>query len=77
MSHKIVIRQGQLSTLYTDKLPLHQLGRLEVTRASNVEYDNVRGGWTVELADGTMLDGCWARREDALAAEVEVVNSRL
>lgn len=55
MSHKIVIRNGVLSTLYTDTLPLHELGQLEITRASNVEYDAHKQGWTVQLADGMYL----------------------
>ena len=77
MRHTIIIRKGKLRAIYTDKLPFHNLGVLTVVRASNVEWDNARQGWTVELADGTKLPGVWKNRQEALDAEVEAVNARL
>jgi len=77
--HLIVVKPGGvIRTLYTDRLPLNRMfpGQ-ETTRASNVEWDPARQGWTVELADGTRLDGCWPIRAAALAAEEEAVNARL
>ena len=75
--HRITIRQGVIRLLYTDTLPLERLGPITVTRASHVEFDEDRQGWTVTLADGTQLPGCWPKRSEALAAEVEAVNARL
>ena len=76
--HLIVVHPGGIvRTLYTDRLPLARLGRLTVTRASHVEYDNARQGWTVELAGGTHLPGVWASREEALRAEAEAVARQL
>lgn len=56
MDHVIVIDlDGNIKTLYTDKIDLHSLGRLHVERASNVEWDDEKQGWTVEFADGWHL----------------------
>ena len=84
---------GSVRTLYTDMIDLRELGALDVQRASNVEWcDDERGGWTVQFPDGSYLcnlghgfvkseRGNWrwlfASRDEALAAEVAYLNSRL
>jgi len=76
--HRIVVKPGGLVvSVYTDKLAFSKLGPLKVTRASHVEFDEQRQGWTVTLADSTQLPGIWPDREAALALEKEVVNARL
>ena len=48
-------KDGTVRALYADELRLQEFGAMKVERASNVEFDNGRGGWTVEFTDGTML----------------------
>ena len=39
---------GSAHCLWTDAISLHGLGRLEITRASNIEFDNVTQHWEVK-----------------------------
>ncbi len=64
---------GTVWCLYTDSIPLAALGRLQIRRASTVEFDNGRQGWTVTFPDGGRLEG-FATRAAALQAERGVVN---
>ncbi len=38
---------GTASCLWTEALPLHELGRLEVHRATNIEFNNTSQHWEV------------------------------
>jgi hypothetical protein len=50
---KIVIRpDGTVEGLYTDMIPLQALGNLNVSRATNVEFDSNRQEWAVTLPNG-------------------------
>ena len=39
---------GTAQCLWTEALPLHELGRLEITRASNIEFNNTAQHWEVK-----------------------------
>ena len=72
-----VTTDGDLFFIYKDNHPLLELGPLEVTRASNVEFDSDRQEWIVVL---NFPDGSRARlpeghknRTAAIAYEVEVL----
>jgi hypothetical protein len=39
---------GTAQCLWTEALPLHEIGRLEVTRASNLEFNNSTQHWEVK-----------------------------
>jgi hypothetical protein len=39
---------GTAHCLWTEALPLHELGRLEITRASNIEFNNTTQNWEVK-----------------------------
>jgi hypothetical protein len=45
------VPDGTARCLWTEAVPLHELGRLEVTRASNIEFNNSTQRW--ELKDRT------------------------
>ena len=45
-----VTPDGNIRCLYTDEIDLPQLGRLQVSRASHVEFDNHLRKWTVTSA---------------------------
>lgn len=50
---KIFIRpDGQVEGLYTDTVPLKDLGALNVKRATHVEFDVERQEWVVTLPSG-------------------------
>ena len=61
---------GTLAAVYTDTLDLDVLGRARIERASHVE-PTPDGTWTADLSpvSGPVL-GPYARRSEALAAEV-------
>lgn len=67
---------GDVDCLYTDKINLKEIGKLDVSRASTVEWDNDIQGWVVDiLIDGHKI-GPFDSREDALCAEVEYLNGK-
>jgi hypothetical protein len=39
---------GTAHCLWTDAIPLHELGRLEITRASHIEFNNDEQKWEVK-----------------------------
>jgi hypothetical protein len=39
---------GTAQCLWTEALPLHELGRLEITRASDIEFNNSTQQWEVK-----------------------------
>ena len=41
---------GTARCLWTEAVPLHELGRLDIHRASTVEFDDVKKQWEVRLA---------------------------
>jgi len=45
---------GTAICLWTEALPLHELGRLEITRASNIEFNNTTQHWEVIDSRGRM-----------------------
>jgi hypothetical protein len=43
---------GTAQCLWTEALPLHELGRLEIDRASNIEFNNATQHWEVKDRKG-------------------------
>ena len=43
---------GIAHCLWTDAISLHELGRLEITRASNIEFNNATQQWEVKDRKG-------------------------
>lgn len=41
---------GEIRCLWTDELPLRELGEIQVARASNVDWDAAAGEWVVSVA---------------------------
>jgi hypothetical protein len=40
--------EGIAQCLWTEALPLHEIGRLQVIRASNIEFNNLTQQWEVK-----------------------------
>jgi hypothetical protein len=47
--------EGTVQCLWTEIVPLHELGRLEIQRASNVEFNSSRQHWEVHSRTGRLL----------------------
>jgi hypothetical protein len=47
--------QGIITGLYTELIELNQLGRLEITRASTIEFNPTNQQWEARDAVGTLL----------------------
>ena len=45
---------GTAQCLWTDVLPLHELGRLQISRASNLEFNNATQQWEVRDQKGNV-----------------------
>jgi hypothetical protein len=45
-------REGTAQCLWTEGLPLNELVRLQVTRASNIEFNNATQQWEVKERRG-------------------------
>jgi uncharacterized protein (DUF1919 family) len=77
--HTIVFSQeGTARCLWTEVLPLGELGRLEVERASAVEFNDSTQKWEVRLASNpeevAFTD---ASRQTCLDWEKDTINERL
>lgn len=47
--------QGTVTGLYTELIELSQLGRLEIKRVTNLEFNPVTQAWDVTDAGGALL----------------------
>jgi hypothetical protein len=68
---------GTIRGLYTEALDLLEFGALHVRRASLVEWDDDRRGWTVTANDGTFLAGPFLSRSLAVTWEIGYWNTKL
>ena len=66
---------GDVTTLYTEAVDLCALGFLEVSRASTIEWDSTKQGWTITLRDGTVIPHTFEQRVDALKFEVAYIQA--
>lgn len=60
---------GGVQMLHSDAVDLTELGQVEITRASNVEWSNERQAWYVQSALTLVVLSWFASREAALAWE--------
>ena len=72
-----ILPDGNIETLYTDKIDLSAIGRLNINRASNVEYCNEKQGWMVKIIGTKMIFGPFECRQEALKAEVAFLNIKM
>ena len=75
----IVLDESGAKAVYDDRLAgLLDAGTSMIARASHVEYDNLCGGWTADMApsSGPIL-GVFSLRGEALAAEREWLRTNL
>ena len=68
-----IAADGTVRTLYTEAIPLNEIGSCTIRRASHVEPDT-SGRWFAEMIGGPVL-GPFTTRSAALAAEVEYLET--
>ena len=71
--HITLAPDGTARCLWTEAVPLHELGRLEIQRAYSVEFDNQAQAWRVFDPTGDCLY-CSPSRETCLAWERRHLN---
>ena len=69
----IIGLDGTARCLWSESLPLHELGRLDIQRAYALEFDNQAQAWRVIDATGDCLY-CSPSRETCLAWEQKHLN---
>ncbi len=71
----VISTGGVITTIYDETLDLSAIGQQRIVRASHVEPDD-EGRWFAEIIGGPTL-GPFARRSDAISAEVEWLRAQL
>ena len=64
---------GTAQCLWTEAVPLHELGQLKIQRACSIEFDNPAQAWRVFDRKGKCLY-CSPSRETCLAWERQYLN---
>ena len=73
----IISPHGLVSTIYSEEIDLAAIGRTSIRRASHVE-PTAEGLWAADLSPvGGPVLGPFAKRSDALAAEVSWLTEHL
>lgn len=65
----LVTKEGGVQMLHDDVAALETLGKVEISRASHVEFDNEKQKWFVQSAKTMKVLGFFDSRELALAWE--------
>lgn len=68
---------GQARCLYTDALPLSEIGSMEVRRASSIEYNNRTRMWEVVLASEDRVAFTHPSRAACVEWEIATINQGL
>ena len=78
MSHTLSIDEsGDIETLWTDALPLAELGAMTMTRASNIEFNEELQMWEVFIAGSRVAYYANKSRQACLDWEIEYFNRRI
>lgn len=72
-----ISEDGTARCLWTEEMPLHEIGRLEIKRASTVEFNPDSQQWEVRLMGSKGIDFSHPSRAVCIAWEVETLNKRL
>jgi hypothetical protein len=72
-----ITENGSCIAVWDDSNAMQAIGDLEVTRLSDVEFDNKEQGWKVHFRNGLTLPGLYQQRIEALNAEISYVDDHL
>ena len=74
---KVVIKpNGDSTMVYNDKIIVDKLGKREITRASNVEFNADTRKWEARLPDGTPIAADFSR-DQTIKEEIAYLEERL
>jgi len=69
---------GALTCLWTDKVPLAELGHVQVERASSIEFNHTKQEWEVRFTNSSdVVAFSDPSRERCVAWEIETINREL
>lgn len=68
--------EGTIQAVYSDKIKNMNLGKLEVSRASNVEFNAKTQEWEATTLSGELI-AHGPSRDDVIKEEVRIIESRL
>jgi hypothetical protein len=71
-----VTSDGTIHAVYSDQLKNMGLGDMQVSRASNVEFDHQRQEWEARTPDGELI-ASGPKRDEVIRQEVDVIERRL
>lgn len=76
-----ILPDGDIVMLYSDDSPLKDLGRLNLQRASNVEWDHIGQYWVIYMIDPdtgkrstSFLPQTFENRGEAIQHEIKMLN---
>ena len=72
-----IAESGAMTCLWTDAFPLSELGRLNIQRASSVDFNPTTQMWEVTLCGSERVDYSNQSRAVCIAWEVSTLNERL
>lgn len=71
-------KDGSVKCLYRDTLPFIGGGeRLDIHRASHVEWNIHRQCWEILTPEGQFIEGGFSKRQDAIDREIEIMEATL
>lgn len=73
---------GTCSALWTEAIPLHELGSMKIERASNIEFNDLTQEWEVSYINPRFANHCGVvysnpSRAACIAWEIENLNQQL
>lgn len=79
MKEKVIVVQanGDLLTVYSDDIPLGEIGKSEMNRASNVIFNEDDQLWYMISPEGERIGKGYRKRSDCIEAEIAYLNNIL
>jgi hypothetical protein len=74
-----IVPGGEVFFLYSDDSPLRGMGKMELIRASNVEWDEMAQRWFIRMPSGNLIGKMegYEKRMAAIIDEVHILSQML
>lgn len=78
----IIFPDGNITSVYSDKLDFVKLGNIDINRATEVCFDNKEKSWKIitkppYFAESIVLAMDFSSRKSAIAYEIDYLNSHM
>ncbi|MDB6017690.1 MAG: hypothetical protein JWR19_2179 [Pedosphaera sp.] len=78
LNHILTVHEnGDISTLWTEAIPLEAIGTMEINRASTIEFNQAKQEWEVRFSNSEAVVFSDKSRAACLAWEVEQLNGKV